>query len=77
MLFCSTECERKESAEKFPKNFALIRLAEKARQTPSKAAAAREPVRTVKVVLDEPSTQGSAAEMMCPLHQRKLEIICI
>ena len=26
---CSTQCERKPSAEAFPKNFALIRLAEK------------------------------------------------
>ena len=26
---CSTECQRKSNAENFPRNFALIRLAEK------------------------------------------------
>ena len=28
-MFCSTECMRKASAEDFPRNFALIRLAER------------------------------------------------
>jgi hypothetical protein len=53
----STECERKESAEKFPKNFALIRLAEKARATPKKVTP-KQPIRTMSIQLDQETTSS-------------------
>jgi hypothetical protein len=48
----STENERKDSAEKFPKNFALIRLSDKARQAP-KPVVQKEPVKRITLHLDE------------------------
>lgn len=65
---CRTECERKDSAAKFPKNFALIRLAEKTKKQ------AAQPLKIVKKKSAEPETKD---ETLCPHHQRKLEIICI
>jgi len=49
--FQSTENERKDSAEKFPKNFALIRLSDKARQAP-KPAVHKEPMKKITLHLD-------------------------
>jgi hypothetical protein len=83
-----TQCARKPSAEAFPKNFALIRLAEK--QSKQKFSAS-----TVVVQSDNSGRfQDRAAKMsssmetlkigssglveeMCPEHGRKLEIVCI
>ena len=66
---CSIECERKDSAEKFPKNFALIRLAEKTFKKMNLQPAKPEPLRIVKKAsVEQPKVEPKIDESMCPLH---------
>eukprot|EP00357_Protocruzia_adherens_P002986 CAMPEP_0115046582 /NCGR_PEP_ID=MMETSP0216-20121206/48824_1 /TAXON_ID=223996 /ORGANISM="Protocruzia adherens, Strain Boccale" /LENGTH=548 /DNA_ID=CAMNT_0002429669 /DNA_START=60 /DNA_END=1706 /DNA_ORIENTATION=+ len=61
-------CPKPGSATEFPKNFALIRLAKKhIKKTENAGAPERE----------GGSEESSQDKNMCPIHDRKLEVVCV
>jgi hypothetical protein len=74
---------RKSKAEEYPKNFAILRLAEKTMakskqyaQQQNQSFAYQQKDQKEQQSTGEP-TKDQADEEMCKIHQRKLEIICI
>lgn len=68
-----------KSADLMPKNFALIRLAEKTIKKQKEEIAEQEALIKSKQEAEKLQIQTPAkpAEDLCPLHQRVLDIICI
>jgi hypothetical protein len=75
--------EVKEKAEKYPKNFSLIKMADKFRKQMEEGSSMSASILSTasnpraSVVTAQPAGAQDSQEELCPVHRRKIELICI